>query len=221
MGWRFRKSIKILPGVKVNIGKKSVGLSIGSKLGGISLNSKNGARSRISIPGTGIHFSSKLFSGKRISKAEKIAMLEQIDNLLTQTAESANLVNTTLKPDVFFHRLNFMLDTLQTLTTYEDKYRFNNLPSADYQRAIDNLEATVNNFIDRSFEYEKEQAAKLKTEKGKLNRMLRYFDKMEAAFENSHTFWGGNEIYQHYDGPLFTDNNIDKLAELKASYIQE
>ena len=39
MGLRFRKSIKIAPGVKINIGKKSVGMSIGGKYGGISMNS--------------------------------------------------------------------------------------------------------------------------------------------------------------------------------------
>ena len=31
MGLRFRKSIKILPGVKLNLGKKSAGVSVGTK----------------------------------------------------------------------------------------------------------------------------------------------------------------------------------------------
>ena len=53
MGFRFRKSVKIAPGVKVNFGKKSVGMSIGNKGGGLSFNSRTGARARASIPGTG------------------------------------------------------------------------------------------------------------------------------------------------------------------------
>ena len=48
MGLRFRKSVKIAPGVKLNIGKKSVGVSVGGKHGGVSFNSKTGARARIS-----------------------------------------------------------------------------------------------------------------------------------------------------------------------------
>ena len=59
MGLRFRKSVKIAPGVKLNIGKKSVGVSVGGKHGGGSFNSKSGARARISAPGTGLSYSKK------------------------------------------------------------------------------------------------------------------------------------------------------------------
>ena len=56
MGLRFRKSIQLLPGVKLNIGKSSVGVSLGGKFGGISLNSKTGAHARASLPGTGLSY---------------------------------------------------------------------------------------------------------------------------------------------------------------------
>ena len=42
MGLRVRKSIKVAPGVKLNVGKKSVGVSVGGKHGGVSVNSKSG-----------------------------------------------------------------------------------------------------------------------------------------------------------------------------------
>lgn len=67
MGFRFRKSFKIAPGVKINLGKKSVGMSIGGKHGGVSFNSKSGSRVRASIPGTGLSYSTKLSSDKRSS----------------------------------------------------------------------------------------------------------------------------------------------------------
>ena len=60
MGLRFRKSFKVAPGVKVNIGKKSTGVSIGGKYGGVSLNTRSGARARVSAPGTGISYSTKI-----------------------------------------------------------------------------------------------------------------------------------------------------------------
>ena len=56
MSLRFRKSIKLAPGVKLNLGKKSVGVSVGGKYGGVSYNSRNGARARVSAPGTGLSY---------------------------------------------------------------------------------------------------------------------------------------------------------------------
>lgn len=70
MGFRFRKSAKIAPGVKLNFGKKSVGMSIGGKYGGVSFNSKTGARVRASAPGTGLSYSTKISgSGKKCAKS--------------------------------------------------------------------------------------------------------------------------------------------------------
>lgn len=65
MGFRFRKSFKIAPGVKFNLGKKSMGLSFGGKRGGISFNTRSGARARVSLPGTGLSYTTKLGSSKR------------------------------------------------------------------------------------------------------------------------------------------------------------
>ena len=72
MGLKFRKSIKIAPGVKVNIGKKSAGVSIGGKYGGISMNSKTGTRARVSAPGTGMSYTTKVGSShKKRSSSQK------------------------------------------------------------------------------------------------------------------------------------------------------
>ncbi|HNQ92803.1 MAG TPA: DUF4236 domain-containing protein [Alphaproteobacteria bacterium] len=59
MAFRFRKSIKVLPGVKLNIGKKGVSsLSVGGK--GFTQNiSAAGSKSTVGIPGTGISHTSK------------------------------------------------------------------------------------------------------------------------------------------------------------------
>lgn len=65
MGFRFRKSFKIAPGVKVNIGKKSVGMSVGGKHGGVSFNSKTGTKVRTSIPGSGLSYSTSLGGSKK------------------------------------------------------------------------------------------------------------------------------------------------------------
>lgn len=68
MAFRFRKSIKLAPGVKLNLGKKSVGVSVGGKYGGVSFNSRSGSRAHVSAPGTGLSYSTSLNS-KSSSKA--------------------------------------------------------------------------------------------------------------------------------------------------------
>lgn len=57
MGVRFRKSIKIAPGVKLNFNKKSVGATIGGKGAHYTINSKGSKTTSVGIPGTGISYS--------------------------------------------------------------------------------------------------------------------------------------------------------------------
>lgn len=69
MGLRFRKSVKIAPGVKLNLGKKSAGLSFGTKGMRYSVNSNGRKTKSVGIPGTGISYSSS--KGSRKSKTVK------------------------------------------------------------------------------------------------------------------------------------------------------
>ena len=56
MGLRFRKSFKVAPGVKVNVGKKSTGVSIGGKGAHISTNTSGRKATTVGIPGTGLSY---------------------------------------------------------------------------------------------------------------------------------------------------------------------
>ena len=56
MGFRFRKSFKIAPGVRVNIRKKSVGISAGVKGARVSVNSNGRVTKSVGIPGTGLSY---------------------------------------------------------------------------------------------------------------------------------------------------------------------
>jgi hypothetical protein len=59
MPFRFRKSLKITKGLKLNVSKSGISTSIGGK--GASLNiGKRGIRKTVGIPGTGISHSSNL-----------------------------------------------------------------------------------------------------------------------------------------------------------------
>lgn len=61
MGLRFRKSVKICKGVKVNFSKSGASLSLGGR--GHSMNfGKRGTRATVGIPGTGLSYSTNLTS---------------------------------------------------------------------------------------------------------------------------------------------------------------
>jgi hypothetical protein len=66
---RFRKSIKIAPGLKINLSKSGISTTIGSK--GLSVNTGNrGTYLNTGIPGTGISSRTKI-GGSTVDKAEK------------------------------------------------------------------------------------------------------------------------------------------------------
>ena len=73
MGLNFRKSISILPGVKVNLSKGGVSLSAGVPGFRKSINTKGQVRTTASIPGTGIYYTDtkKVFGNSKSKKEEK------------------------------------------------------------------------------------------------------------------------------------------------------
>ena len=116
MGFRFRKSIKILPGIKLNIGKKSSSISIGNKFGGISVNSKTGVTARTSIPGTGISFT------------EKVNTFSQTENNKPQTSTDShaeyyeNVQKISRAPK--WEHIKFYADTPTDKVTQDTLYLF-------------------------------------------------------------------------------------------------
>ena len=56
MGLRFRRSVKIIPGVRLNFSKSGTSLSLGGR--GFTTNiSKRGTKTTVGLPGTGISYS--------------------------------------------------------------------------------------------------------------------------------------------------------------------
>ena len=56
MGWNFRRSTKIAPGVRLNFSKKGVGVSLGPRGSKISISPGKRITSNIGIPGTGLRY---------------------------------------------------------------------------------------------------------------------------------------------------------------------
>ena len=155
-----------------------------------------------------------LFTPKLTSQS-----MEHIARLLSQAQDCARLINTTTKPDVFFKRLNFLLDLLLELQQYE-KYKIfkGGTPSADYKKILNNLETTVNDFINRAQLAHEEKMRSLKTDKAKKRNREDFAIKLISAFDVAHTFWDGNfslsRQIPHYTGPLYTENNYRRVQEI-------
>jgi hypothetical protein len=55
MGFRFHRSIKVLPGLRLNIGKRGVSASIGVRGARVTFG-KTGARTTLGVPGSGVSY---------------------------------------------------------------------------------------------------------------------------------------------------------------------
>ena len=56
MGFRMRKSIRIAPGIRLNVSAKSLGISAGVRGAHVSMNSRTGVRTTVGLPGTGMSY---------------------------------------------------------------------------------------------------------------------------------------------------------------------
>jgi hypothetical protein len=59
MAFRFRRSKKILPGVRLNVSKSGVSTSIGPRGASVTVG-KRGVRATVGLPGTGLSYSTQL-----------------------------------------------------------------------------------------------------------------------------------------------------------------
>lgn len=78
MGWRFRKRIKLLPGIKLNVSKSGISLNAGVRGASITIG-KSGIYSNIGIPGTGIYSREKI-KGLKYGRVAANPTKETINN---------------------------------------------------------------------------------------------------------------------------------------------
>lgn len=64
MPFRFRKSFKVAPGVRLNVGKKGISGTVGKRGANVSIG-KRGTHLNVGAPGTGLSYSQKLGGTQR------------------------------------------------------------------------------------------------------------------------------------------------------------
>lgn len=92
MGLRFRKSVKIAPGVRLNIGKKSVGISAGVKGYRKSINSSGRVTTSIGTPVAGVSYvkTENLKSKKKKAASNRASSTAAVANFSVVTPASVS-----------------------------------------------------------------------------------------------------------------------------------
>jgi Ca2+-dependent lipid-binding protein len=85
MGLRFRRSIKIAPGIKFNVTKRGVGLTAGVRGAHVSINSSGRKTKSIGIPGTGLSY----VSTSQKSKKQKSVSSKKSNNANSEAASQS------------------------------------------------------------------------------------------------------------------------------------
>ncbi len=259
MGFKFRKSFKIAPGIKFNVNKKSVGFTFGKRGAHFTINSKGKRTTSIGIPGTGLSYTSSS-GGKKSSKKQTVKQQNNIEvnnsienkgtnqtayhknlflilgiliilwglsaanifilalgifciyksqrynnNLLElknkevianynisasdlmnistyckQLKETIDLIETSKNPDTVISRFDFLEGIYSKLSCISDSVPNWDELDKDLQNLISNRDDYVNNTIHKSLDAELIRINQLKTEKGKINRLNRFFENTRA-----------------------------------------
>ena len=181
MGIKFRKSIKIMPGVRINFSKSGMSTTIGPRGASVNIGPK-GVYANAGIPGTGIYMREKIvggpsstsrsFSGSRgydpeflykyekyqpvtikISNNGKIQILDKFGNVITDEFFLKKLKSTS----------NFKLQKEQLMSQWPER------SEQEYQNAQNSLAELVNihhySFDVQPKEYYEEKLSSIKPQK--------------------------------------------------------
>ena len=103
MGLRFRKSINLGKGVKVNLSKNGIGYSVGTKGVRVSKTAKGTTRKTLTLPGTGLSYVTESKSDKsknktieKDNKSIKDKTFDEIVDDIAMTDEAGDLIDETV-----------------------------------------------------------------------------------------------------------------------------
>lgn len=69
MGFRFSRRLQVIPGVRLNIGKRATSVSFGHRGAWITVGPHGRRRATLGFPGTGLSYTSTLRAGQRPNPA--------------------------------------------------------------------------------------------------------------------------------------------------------
>ncbi len=108
MSFRLRKSVKVVPGVRLNLSKSGASVSLGARGATVNIG-KKGVRTSVGIPGTGLSWSKQ--NGWNSSKPT--SKREEIFGLVTYATDSTKVIQKAGdNANASIARVNKAIDTL-------------------------------------------------------------------------------------------------------------
>lgn len=94
-----------------------------------------------------------------------------------------NIIQSTLKPDAFFLRLNLLVDKAKHLAVLERYISFSGAsPSSAYNEIVANYQEAIKEFIIRYFSETFDKAEAMKTEKGRIGKYQKFYDSLQEYY---------------------------------------
>ena len=108
---------------------------------------------------------------------------QQAENDLRIIKDCTKLVESTLKPDVFFMRLNLLLEKAKHLASLEMYLPISGTSPTDaYNEAVNQYHEAINQFLIRYFCDTFDKAEEMKTVKGKLGKYQKFYDSLQEYY---------------------------------------
>lgn len=105
---------------------------------------------------------------------------QQATNDLRIVQDCLKIISNTVKPDIFFSRLDLLKEKSKHLVLLEPYIAFSGAsPTAAYEEVLEKEQEAIYQFICRYFSTTFEKAESLKTEKGKKNHYQKFFDSLQ------------------------------------------
>lgn len=121
---------------------------------------------------------------------------------VNQLKETAGIINSTTNVAIFFSRFDFALQICDELKAYEYTGCLKNIsPEQQKYELVKQLPAVINSLIVRCYDKEFAKAQELKTDKGRHNRIVRFFNNLISDLNQ-------------YGSQYITSTNISKIHEL-------
>ena len=113
----------------------------------------------------------------------KEASISQAKNILRIINDSKKLIEKTLKPEVFFMRLQLIVEKSEHLCKLEPYVDFTGgSPSAAFREVERNFQLAIKQFLIRYFTDTFDKAESMASEKGKIKKYQKFYDSLQNYY---------------------------------------
>ncbi|MFJ7730159.1 DUF4236 domain-containing protein [Neobacillus sp. NPDC097160] len=190
MGFGFRKSFKVAPGVRLNVSSRGVGASVGVKGLRYSVNSRGQRRTTVSLPGTGLSYTSTSDGGSRTGgsrnyRTSSYQRQSELNRLQKEREKLQEMQRNRLEVDLFENRLEMIKSIHKECDDFVDWQDIKNTeppflkghPGPLEQQALQELQNYRPGFIARAFNQEEKRVEELR------NKVLEARKKEEEEYQ--------------------------------------